>query len=300
MDALGTEFPTAGVTTYVFIPPLVAFCISLFTSMAGISGAFLLLPFQLSVLGFASPSVNATNFLYNVVGTPGGIYRYAREGRLAWGVALSILVGVVPGVLLGYYLRVTLLPEPATFKFFVGAVLLYVGVRLGWQAMVRSPRSRRRTDEEIGSARVANTTIAFAETSFDFMGATYQFKTLALLGLAFAVSTVGGAFGIGGGAILAPLCVSFFGLPIRAIAGAVLTGTFVASLAGVLFYSLVPIQGTVWPPDWALGTLFGLGGLLGSYSGARLQKHMPEKAIKLILAGIVTTVAIRYIVQYLS
>jgi len=33
--------------------------------MAGISGAFLLLPFQMSVLGFSTPSVSATNFLYN-------------------------------------------------------------------------------------------------------------------------------------------------------------------------------------------------------------------------------------------
>jgi hypothetical protein len=41
--------------------------------MAGISGAFLILPFQMSVLGFVTPSVSATNFLYNVVGTPGGI-----------------------------------------------------------------------------------------------------------------------------------------------------------------------------------------------------------------------------------
>ncbi|MEE9496832.1 MAG: hypothetical protein V3V39_09925 [Desulfobacterales bacterium] len=52
---------------------------SIFTSMGGILAAFLLLLFQISVLGATTPSVTATNFLYDVVGTPGGVYRYARE-----------------------------------------------------------------------------------------------------------------------------------------------------------------------------------------------------------------------------
>ena len=55
------------------VPPLVAFGISFFTSMGGVSGAFLLLPFQMSVLGFTGPSVTSTNFLFNVTGTPGGV-----------------------------------------------------------------------------------------------------------------------------------------------------------------------------------------------------------------------------------
>lgn len=299
LDFLIAEFPIAGVTTYIFIPPLVAFSISLVTSMSGISGAFLLLPFQISVLGFTSPSVSATNLLYNVTGTPGGIYRYARERRLAWAVALIILVGVIPGVLLGYYLRVTLLPEPKTFKFFVGIVLLYVGLRLAWNATLRSPHPRRRTPQEVRTARVSNTRLGLPSTSFEFMGTTYAFPTMILFALALAVGTIGGAFGIGGGAIMAPLCVSWFGLPVRAVAGAVLSGTFVASVAGVMFYSLVPIHGTVSPPDWALGILFGVGGLLGTYTGARLQKHAPERWIKIVLAAIVIVVAIRYVLQYL-
>jgi len=79
MDFLKVTFALSGIETYIFIPPLVAFSISFFTSMGGISGAFLLLPFQMSVLGFTSPSVTATNFLYNVTGTPAGVYRYAKE-----------------------------------------------------------------------------------------------------------------------------------------------------------------------------------------------------------------------------
>ncbi len=84
MDILYAHFPVSGVDTWVFIPPLVAFVVSTFTSMGGVSGAFLLLPFQVSVLHFTSPAVSATNFVYNIVAIPSGVYRYLKEGRMAW------------------------------------------------------------------------------------------------------------------------------------------------------------------------------------------------------------------------
>ena len=65
-------FPVSGVHTWLWLPPLVAFCVSAVTSTAGITGAFLLLPFQISVLGFASPAVSATNLVYNLYGIGGG------------------------------------------------------------------------------------------------------------------------------------------------------------------------------------------------------------------------------------
>ncbi len=75
-------FPVAGIEVSPWLPPLVAFGISFFTSMGGISGGFLLLPFQVSFLGFDSPSVSATNHIFNIVAIPSGVYRYIREGRM--------------------------------------------------------------------------------------------------------------------------------------------------------------------------------------------------------------------------
>ncbi|MFA7240374.1 MAG: hypothetical protein WC091_09695 [Sulfuricellaceae bacterium] len=52
--------------TWLWLPPLVAFVLSLFCSMVGISGAFLLMPFQMSVLGYVHPSASATNLVFNL------------------------------------------------------------------------------------------------------------------------------------------------------------------------------------------------------------------------------------------
>ena len=63
-------------------------------------------------------------------------------------------------------------------------------------------------------------------------------------------------------------------------------GTFVTSIAGVVFYHLIAL---FYPdlsvaPDWLLGILFGTGGMAGMYLGARCQKYVPAKVIKWMLA----------------
>ena len=114
-----------------------------------------------------------------------------------------------------------------------------------------------------------------------------------------AVGIIGGIYGIGGGAIIAPFCVAFLNIPVHTVAGAAIFGTFATSIAGVAIYSLVPLyNGQPAPPDWLLGFLFGLGGLIGMYLGASCQKYVPGKIIQAILALVIFTVSIRYILQF--
>jgi uncharacterized membrane protein YfcA len=76
-------------------------------------------------------------------------------------------------------------------------------------------------------------------------------------------------------------------------------GTFITSVAGGIFFSLVPATGGVSAmPDWPLGILFGLGGFVGMYFGARFQKFVPQKLIKLMLGIVIVFLALRYIIQY--
>ena len=67
-----------------YMPLLIvaAFLISLVCSTVGVSGAFLLLPVQVLVLGSTAPSISSTNQLFNILATPAGILRFLREGRM--------------------------------------------------------------------------------------------------------------------------------------------------------------------------------------------------------------------------
>src|SRR5215213_4036757 len=132
------HFPGSGVEVNALLPLLVAFAVSALTAPAGVSGAFLLLPFQVSVLGFDSPAVSPTNLVYNILATPGGVYRYVREGRVVWPLAWAVILGTLPGAFVGALLRITVLADPRAFEVFVGLVLLYFGVRLLYGILVRS------------------------------------------------------------------------------------------------------------------------------------------------------------------
>jgi uncharacterized membrane protein YfcA len=324
MDFLYHHFPVSGVETWVFLPPLVAFVVSFFTSMSGVSGAFLLLPFQVSYLKFTTPSVSATNFVFNIVAIPSGVYRYVKEGRMAWPLTWVVIVGTLPGVFIGYYLRVLYLPDPHVFKAFVGCVLLYIGGRLLYEMTARSQRGKQemraleeRFDEHTKglkdkrAARIAEglpaeavlKTVSFslARVEYDFWGQRFSFSTPGMFILAFIVGIIGGTYGIGGGAIIAPFCVTVFRLPVYTVAGAALMGTFLTSIAGVFFYSVVPVKAQLsTAPDWQLGLLFGLGGLVGMYFGARMQKYVPQKFIKFTLGILILFLAVRYVVQYVA
>ncbi len=315
-------FETAGIEVAPWIPPLVALVVSFFTSMGGVSGAFLLLPFQMSVLNFTSPSVSATNFVFNIVAIPSGVYRYLKEGRMAWPLTWVVIIGTLPGVFIGYYLRVLYLPDPRTFKLFVGCVLLYIGVRLLYEMTGKAKtgkskmkeledkfRERTKQIKDQQKSRVASglppeavvktISVSFKRIEYEFWGERFSYSTIAMFFLAFAVGIIGGTYGIGGGAIIAPFCVAVFHLPVYTIAGAALMGTLITSVAGVVFYSIIPAKaGMSTSPDWLLGFLFGAGGFIGIYLGARFQKFVPQKAIKLMLGTIIVFLAIRYISQY--
>ena len=157
-----------------------AFVIAVLATPAGISGAVLLLPFQVSVLGTPSPAVTPTNLLYNVVATPGALYRYWRQGQTGGRLALVLIAGTLPGVIAGSVIRVELLPSARVFDFVVAAVLLPLGI---WLALT----SPTRADQEARPARAVPQPV--------------------LILLAVVVGCVGGIYGIGGGSILAPILI---------------------------------------------------------------------------------------------
>ena len=248
-----------------------AFVIAVITTPAGVSGAVLLLPFQVSVLGTPSPSVTPTNLLYNVVACPGAMWRYWRQGQTGGGLTWLLLAGTLPGVIAGSVIRVYLLPSPVVFDFVVAAVLIPLGAWLALTQVTPARTARR--------ARLPH----------------------AAVGLIAAVAgCVGGIYGIGGGSILAPILVAD-GQPPSRVAPAALSSTFVTSLAGVVTFTILSAHqhGSV-APHWPTGIALGAGGLVGGYVGARMQARMPETIIRRLLALVVIAIGIRFLVAGLT
>jgi uncharacterized membrane protein YfcA len=243
---------------------------------------------------------------------------------MAWPLTWVVILGTLPGIFIGYYLRVLYLPDPRIFKLFVGCVLLYLGGRLFYEMTARATRGSRemkaleeKFNEHVKKLRetrkvhvsaglppeavVKTISLSLSKVEYEFWGHRFSFSSPWMFILAFIVGIIGGIYGIGGGAIIAPFCVAVFHLPVYTVAGAALMGTFLTSIAGVLFYSVIPVKaGISTAPDWPLGFLFGVGGFIGIYCGARLQKYVPQKFIKLLLCVLILFLAVSYIQQYFT
>jgi uncharacterized protein len=245
-----------------------AYVIATLATPAGISGAVLLLPFQVGVLGTPSPAVTPTNLLYNVIATPGALYRYWRQRQTGVALAGLLIAGTVPGVIAGSVIRVELLPSPAVFDLVIAGVMVPLG---GWLALTHAPgKGGRPRRERVIAAPV-------------------------LILLAAAVGCVGGIYGIGGGSILAPILIGT-GRPPSLVAPAALASTFVTSVAGVATFAILSLHqhGPV-APDWPTGIALGVGGLAGAYTGARLQSRLPEAAIRRLVGILVIAIGARYL-----
>jgi len=242
--------------------------IAMVTAPIGVSGAVFLLPVQLSVLHVPNPAVTPTNLLFNVVAGPGALLRYARAGQLGGRLARQMVAGTVPGVVLGALIRVFLLPGAQLFRLVAAAVLLPLGVWL-CQRTLAPPVAARRAESR---------------------GRT-------VTALAMGTGVIGGIYGIGGGSILGPVLVGR-GQPVAVVAPAALASTFAASLVGAVTYAVLATTTTGdIAPNWPLGLLSGLGGLLGGYLGARLQPRLPETALRLLLGSTAIAVGILYLAQ---
>ena len=290
------HFPGPGLDMFPLWPVLLMLVVSMGTSTAGVSGAFLLMPFQVSVLGFNGLGATPTNHLFNVVAIPSGVYRYVREGRMLWPLTLVTLVATTPGVIIGSHVRMMSLSDPSSFKVFMGLVLLVIGLRMVAK-LVKKGGPRPSAPEQF---EVQVTRFDALRLEFQFEGELHGISVPVLFVVTAVIGVVGGAYGVGGGAFVAPILVSVFRLPVHTIAGAALAGTCLTSLVGVSYFAVAAAV-TARPelsPDWLLGSLFGLGGLVGMYVGARAQRRLPTRLIETILAIIVTGIAVRYVGGY--
>ena len=251
---------------WVYIVALAAsFLVATVASPAGVSGAVLLLPFQVSVLGMPSPAVTPTNLLYNVVATPGALYRYRRQHQTGGQLTRILVAGTLPGVVAGSIIRVELVPGARDFEIIIAAVLVPLGA---WLLVSRKTPPNRVSRVHLSSGVLA--------------------------GIAAIVGCVGGIYGIGGGSILAPILIGA-GRPPSEVAPATLSSTFVTSVAGVITFLILAADGHgSVAPDWGVGIALGIGGLLGGYTGARLQPHLPEMMLRRVLAILVLAIGARY------
>jgi len=111
-------------------------------------------------------------------------------------------------------------------------------------------------------------------------------RTARLAAIATAAGAFSGLFGVGGGTIIVPLLIVWYGYEEREA-----TGTSLAAIA-IIAALAAGLHGLYGNVDWVKGLLIGAPAVVGVVLGTALQQRIPPAAISGIFAVILVASAV--------
>jgi len=176
-------------------------------------------------------------------GSFAGAWGYARRERVDWRTARRAALGGVPGTVLG-----------AELTHFVGGPIM-----LAFSAV---------------ALLVVGLRVVVPSTGSPVRAAARRERRVLVIGSAFVIGGFAGLLANGGGFLLVPLFLVWFGLDMNRAAGTSLVVATALSVPALIVHSLA---GDV---NWAIALIFALGLVPGTLVGARVATHLPVARLR--------------------
>lgn len=117
-------------------------------------------------------------------------------------------------------------------------------------------------------------------------------RTLKLAVIGTLAGVFSGLFGVGGGTVIVPLLILWFGYGERLATGTSLAAIVLIGLLGAL------AQGGLYGNVHVLtGLLLTIPAVIGVIAGTAIQQRIPQRAVSLLFAALLVAVAIELIVR---
>ncbi|HEX3670260.1 MAG TPA: sulfite exporter TauE/SafE family protein [Candidatus Cybelea sp.] len=241
-----------------------AFIASVFGSMVGLGGGFILVPILRIFLGFSPAAVAGTSLVLIAANSLSGAFTYFLHKRIHLKIGLMIALGGLPSTILGAMLSLRI--SGRLFDALLAVILIVIAIDL-----VRNAERRLAGRPETRSIH-------------DLKGMSYR----GAIGLGFVVGIFLSLFGLGGGIVIIPAFLYFSELPLHAISATSQFAILLTSPPGLVVHILQhDVVGKDVVPLVA-------GGLLGGPIGARLSLRLrtPQLLIIVAIALVVTAVTL--------
>ncbi|MDR3036899.1 MAG: sulfite exporter TauE/SafE family protein [Coriobacteriales bacterium] len=105
-------------------------------------------------------------------------------------------------------------------------------------------------------------------------------RTVGQVCLGLFAGLVAGVVGVGGGFIIVPVCVAYFGYTFKEASGTSLAAIAFLALPGIITHALL---GHVW---YLYGIALMIGTIPGANIGARIIAHIPERTARFAFGGL--------------
>jgi uncharacterized membrane protein YfcA len=304
-------------TGNVYMNPMVvfigAFVIGILFVIMGAAGGLFTAAFQITVIGTKGPvginagnTIKPTNLFLTMCSPITGLMTFVKEKRFATPVAIPFAIGIVTGAFfIGPPLSAKYL-NLAAFKFYLGIICLVIGVKLFIESLPSSIKKKKamaaivkKFNKAVKEAKESGKALQMGSIEFDkfnpiafdmrFWGETFVAKPLLMLLGGIVMGIIASSFGVGGGFMFMPFMTTFVGYPMYLAVPIALAGTFSTSIGAISKYVMMGYQ-----PDWIMAALIAAGAMCGGIIGPKIQKKLPEIALKRLLAGALILTCLKY------
>jgi uncharacterized protein len=233
-------------------------------SMLGVGGGIIMVP-ALTFLNVPPTQAASTSLIAVMATSISSTIEYSRQKRINYGLGLQMAACAIPGGVLGAVLSEYLLQD--TFKLYFGILLILTGLYILYRNSVLKDRhvKRRSLALQVG---------VFAAS--------------------FGAGIISSLFGVGGGIIFVPSMLLVLGLTMHRAAPTSQFTLMMTAIAGVFTHS------ALGHPDYLLAIVLSIGAFVGAQIGARLSRITKDVLLQRLLAAVLMTVAIIFILDGLN
>jgi uncharacterized protein len=233
-------------------------------SMLGVGGGIIMVP-ALTVLNVPPTQAASTSLIAVMATSISSTIEYSRQKRINYGLGLQMAACAIPGGVLGAVLSEYLLQD--TFKLYFGILLVLTGLYILYRNSVLKDRhvKRRSLALQVG---------VFAAS--------------------FGAGIISSLFGVGGGIIFVPAMLLVLGLTMHRAAPTSQFTLMMTAIAGVFTHS------ALGHPDYLQAIVLSIGAFVGAQIGARLSLITKDVLLQRLLAAVLMTVAIIFILDGLN
>lgn len=228
--------------------------VGVFSGLFGVGGGIILVPILVIGMHVAQKRAQATSLVMVAIAAPAGAVTYALGESVAWAPAGLLILGGLVGTWLGT-VAVTRTSD-RWLQFAFAGLLLIAAVRMLWAST--TPNDMQLPD-------------------FDFLVVTGYLVAGLSMGLLSAF------MGVGGGVIIIPILITFFGFTQQLAAGTSLLVMIPIALIGALRLTKAGYT------DWSQGLRIGFAAVLGVVAGA---------SVALVLQGSILEIGFAFLLVF--
>jgi uncharacterized membrane protein YfcA len=281
--------PIAGLSVNALVIIGLGGIVGVLSGMFGVGGGFLTTP--LLIFYGIPPAVAVASSATQITGASvSGVLAHTRNQGVDFHMGgVMVAGGAIGAVAGGFAFRLL----QATGQFDTVVSLLYV-ILLGGIGLLMAKEAAqsiaimRGGERTPPSPRRHNPLIAALPLRWRFYRSGLYISPLAPLLLGFVTGLLTVLMGVGGGFVLVPAMIYLLGMSTRVVVGTSLFQILFVTAATTLIHAA-----TTKSVDIVLAVLLLIGSVTGAQIGARLARRVKPDYLRLLLAGIVLTVAVR-------